>query len=142
MRVIEKMLGVRYVRVPGVKLWHPDAQAYAVHDARHGAPIATLYVDLFPREGKYNHAAVWSFRNGSLRLKRAPQAALVVNIDRNGLTLDDLETLASRVRPRRAQQPVGHAPRLAGRHQRAARLRRGAVADAGAVDLRPARAGA
>ena len=93
MRVIEKMLGVRYVRVPGVKLWHPDAQAYAVHDARGGAPIATLYVDLFPREGKYNHAAVWSFRNGSLRLKRAPQAALVVNIDRNGLTLDDLETL-------------------------------------------------
>jgi len=93
MRVIEKMLGVKYVRVPGVKLWHPDTQAYAVHDARSGAPIAALYVDLFPREGKYNHAAVWSFRNGSLRLKRAPQAALVVNIDRNGLTLDDLETL-------------------------------------------------
>ena len=62
-------------------------------DARSGAPIAALYVDLFPREGKYNHAAVWSFRNGSQRLKRAPQAALVVNVDRNGLTLDDLETL-------------------------------------------------
>jgi thimet oligopeptidase len=68
-------------------------QAYSVHDARSGAPIAALYVDPFPREGKYNHAAVWSFRNGSLRLKRAPQAALVVNVDRNGLTLDDLETL-------------------------------------------------
>jgi thimet oligopeptidase len=93
MRVVEKMLGVKYVRVPGVKLWHPDVQAYAVHDARSGAPIAALYVDLFPREGKYNHAAVWSFRNGSLRLKRAPQAALVANIDPNGLTLDDLETL-------------------------------------------------
>jgi thimet oligopeptidase len=93
MRVVEKMLGVKYVRVPGVKLWHPDVQAYAVHDARSGAPLAALYVDLFPREGKYNHAAVWSFRNGSLRLKRAPQAALVANIDPNGLTLDDLETL-------------------------------------------------
>ena len=45
------------------------------------------------REGKYNHAAVWSYRNGSLRLKRAPQAALVVNVGRNGMTLDDLETL-------------------------------------------------
>ncbi len=93
MRVVERMLGVRYVRVPGLKLWHPEVQAYAVHDARSGAPIAALYVDPFPREGKYNHAAVWSFRNGSLRLKRAPQAALVVNIDRNGLTLDELETL-------------------------------------------------
>jgi thimet oligopeptidase len=93
MRVVERMLGVKYVRVPNLKLWHPDVQAYAVHDARSGAPIAALYVDPFPREGKYNHAAVWSFRNGSLRLKRAPQAALVVNIDHNGLTLDDLETL-------------------------------------------------
>jgi thimet oligopeptidase len=93
MRVIEKMLGVQYVRVDGLKLWHPDVQAYAVKDSRRGQAIATLYVDPFPREGKYNHAAVWSFRNGSLRTKRAPQAALVVNVARNGLTLDDLETL-------------------------------------------------
>jgi thimet oligopeptidase len=93
MRVIEKMLGVKYTRVHGVKLWHPQAQAYAVQDAKTGQPLATLYVDLFAREGKYNHAAVWSFRNGSLRSQRAPQAALVVNIGRNGLTLDDLETL-------------------------------------------------
>jgi thimet oligopeptidase len=93
MRVIEKMMGVHYVRVEGLKLWHPDVQAYAVMDTATGQAIATLYVDPFPREGKYNHAAVWSFRNGSLRLKRAPQAALVVNVGRNGLTLDDLETL-------------------------------------------------
>jgi len=93
MRVIEKMMGVLYVRVDGLKLWHPDVQAYAVIDTASGQAIATLYVDPFPREGKYNHAAVWSYRNGSVRLKRAPQAALVVNVARNGLTLDDLETL-------------------------------------------------
>jgi thimet oligopeptidase len=81
------------VRVEGLKLWHPDVQAYAVKDTASGEALATLYIDPFPREGKYNHAAVWSFRNGSLRLKRAPQAALVVNVARNGLTLDDLETL-------------------------------------------------
>ena len=93
MRVIEKMLGVRYTRVDGAKLWHPDVQAYVVSDVNSRRPIASLYVDLFPREGKFNHAAVWSFRNGSQRLKRLPQAALVVNVGRNGLTLDDLETL-------------------------------------------------
>ena len=93
MRVIEKMMGVQYVRVEGLALWHPDVQAYAVVDSGSGQPIAALYIDPFPREGKYNHAAVWSFRNGSLRLKRAPQAALVVNVGREGLTLDDLETL-------------------------------------------------
>jgi len=93
MRVIERVMGVQYVRVEGLRLWHPDVQAYAVKDAASGQAIASLYIDPYPREGKYNHAAVWSFRNGALRLKRTPQAALVVNVARNGLTLDDLETL-------------------------------------------------
>ena len=92
MRVAEKMFGVKYTRVPGARLWHPDAQAYAVSDAATGKPLAALFVDLYPREGKYNSAAVWSYRNASTRLKRIPQAALVVNFDRQGLTLDDLSS--------------------------------------------------
>ena len=59
MRIAEKMLGIRYTRV-AAKLWHPDVQAYAISDARTGKPLSTLYVDLYPREGKYNHAAVWA----------------------------------------------------------------------------------
>ncbi|HVK31565.1 MAG TPA: M3 family metallopeptidase [Burkholderiaceae bacterium] len=93
MRVAEKILGVRYERVPGVKLWHPDAQAYVASDVATGKPLATLYVDPFPREGKYNHAAVWPIRSASMRLKRVPQAALVVNFDRKGLNLEEIETL-------------------------------------------------
>jgi thimet oligopeptidase len=93
LRVVEKMMGVRYERVQGVPLWHSEAQAYAVRDARTGKPMASLIVDLYPREGKYNHAAVWSYRNGAARGARTPQAALVVNFDRKGLTLDELETL-------------------------------------------------
>jgi len=92
MKVAEKMLGVRHTRVPAT-LWHSDVRAYAVSDLKTGAPMAALYVDLYPREGKYNHAAVWSIRHGSTRVQRAPQAALVVNLDRKGLTLEELETL-------------------------------------------------
>jgi thimet oligopeptidase len=92
MRIAEKLFGVRYERVPA-KLWHPEAQAYAVHDVRSGKPIATLLVDLYPRDGKYNHAAVWSYRGVASRTGRTPQAALVVNFDRTGLTLEELETL-------------------------------------------------
>jgi len=92
LRVIEKTMGVRYTRVPA-KLWHPEVQAYAVSEAKTGKPLATLLVDLYPREGKYNHAAVFSYRNGSTLLDRVPQAALVVNFDRQGLTLEELETL-------------------------------------------------
>lgn len=92
MKVAESMFGIRYTRV-NAKLWHPDVQAYAVSDAKTGKPLATLYVDMYPRDGKYNHAAVWGFRNGSTRLNRAPQAAYVVNMDRNGLSLGELTTM-------------------------------------------------
>jgi len=96
LHVIEKMMGVKYTRIDN-KLWHDEAQTYVVSDAapdgKVGQPIAQLYVDLYPRDGKYNHAAVWPLRGSATRVKRTPAAALVVNFDRNGLTLDEVETL-------------------------------------------------
>ena len=94
MRMTEKLLGVKYTRVEGVALWHPDVQAYAVSDAATGKPLASLFVDLYTRDGKQPGAWAWSFRNSSTRLNRLPQAVLVTNLDRRGLTLEDLgETL-------------------------------------------------
>ena len=93
LRLIEKLMGVRYQRIEGAATWHPEVQAYAVSDAASGKPLATLFVDLYPREGKYNHAAVWGLRSASAALNRPSQAALVVNFDRQGLTLDELEIL-------------------------------------------------
>ena len=92
LHVIEKMMGVKYQRIDN-KLWHDEAQTYVVSDAASGQPIAQLYVDLYPRDGKYNHAAVWPLRGSATRVGRTPVAALVVNFDRNGLTLDEVETL-------------------------------------------------
>nr|WP_316638752.1 M3 family metallopeptidase [uncultured Roseateles sp.] len=91
-RIIEKMMGVKYTPVKA-ELWHPEAQAFVVSDVASGKALATLYVDLYPRDGKYNHAAVWPLRSSSTRLGRTPTAALVVNFDRKGLTLDEVETL-------------------------------------------------
>lgn len=92
MRVAEQMFGVKYTRVKAA-LWHDEAQAYAVSDAKTGRPLAGLIVDLYPRQGKYGHAAVWPLRGGATLSKRLPQAVLVVNFDRKGLTLSELETL-------------------------------------------------
>ena len=92
MRVAEKMFGVRYDKVEGT-WWAPEVQAWAVIDVASNHKIATLYVDPYPREGKYNHAAVWNFRNGASSVPRQAQSALVVNFDRRGLSLRELETL-------------------------------------------------
>jgi len=92
MRVAEKMFGVRYDKVDG-SFWAPEVQAWAVTDVASNKKIATVYVDPYPREGKYNHAAVWNYRNGASSVPRQAQSALVVNFDRRGLTLRELETL-------------------------------------------------
>jgi thimet oligopeptidase len=92
MRVAEKMFNIRYDRVDGT-YWAPEVQAYAVTDVASGRKLASLYVDPYPREGKYNHAAVWGYRNAATGEGRQAQAALVVNFDRRGLTLPELETL-------------------------------------------------
>ena len=92
MRVAEKMFGVRYDRIDGT-WWAPEVQAWAVTDVASNKKIATLYVDPYPRDGKYNHAAVWNFRNGASNVPRQAQSALVVNFDRRGLSLRELETL-------------------------------------------------
>jgi thimet oligopeptidase len=93
LKLIEHLMGVRYQRIEGATAWHPEVQTYRVSDASSGRPLATLWVDLYPRDGKYNHAAVWGLRGTSTAQKRTSQAALVVNFDRKGLTLDELETL-------------------------------------------------
>ena len=92
MRIIERLMGVKYERVDN-PLWHDEVQTYVVSDAASGKPIAQMYVDLYPRDGKYNHAAVWPLRGSATRIGSTPVAALVVNFDRSGLTLDEVETL-------------------------------------------------
>ena len=93
MRVAEKMFGIRYDKVDNANVWAPDVQAWAVTDVAGNKKIATLFVDPYPRDGKYGHAATWNFRNAATSVPRQAQSALVVNFDRRGLTLRELETL-------------------------------------------------
>jgi thimet oligopeptidase len=62
-------------------------------EPREGPLLGTLYVDLYPRADKYRQAEVESFRNVSTRVGRRPAAALIVNFNRQGLSIDELETL-------------------------------------------------
>jgi thimet oligopeptidase len=90
--ISERLYGVRFERME-VPVWQEDVIYLDVLDAETGSHIGGIYLDLYPREGKYKHAAAWPVRGVSLRGKRAPISVLVTNFNREGLTHDELETL-------------------------------------------------
>ncbi|MGH2602857.1 MAG: M3 family metallopeptidase, partial [Dehalococcoidia bacterium] len=59
-QVYERLFGVRFTPLSYVQTWHPDVQAFTVEDATTGEPIASVFMDLFPRPGKFGHAAAFS----------------------------------------------------------------------------------
>jgi len=70
------------------KAWHEDVRVHEVRDAD-GNVLGRAYFDLYPRENKYKHAAVFPLR-GTRRLadgsRELPMAALVCNFPKPGST--------------------------------------------------------
>ena len=87
-RVVEGMLdltgevfGLEYREVEA-PVWHEDVITYAVVDRASGEHIAHFHMDLFPREGKFSHAAAFTLVGGR-RLQdgsyQQPHSAIVAN---------------------------------------------------------------
>ncbi|MEE9299093.1 MAG: M3 family metallopeptidase [Acidimicrobiia bacterium] len=57
--ITEEVFGLTYRPIDDPRAWHPDVLAYEVHDAASSDQLATFYMDLFPREGKFGHAAAF-----------------------------------------------------------------------------------
>ncbi|MCB2223118.1 MAG: Zn-dependent oligopeptidase [Actinobacteria bacterium] len=54
-----EVFGLSYEQVDDVPTWHPDVTVHRILDAATGRHLATFYADLFPREGKFGHAAAF-----------------------------------------------------------------------------------
>ncbi|MBI5630387.1 MAG: Zn-dependent oligopeptidase [Elusimicrobia bacterium] len=80
--VYQRLLGVKFHRIEGAALWNPDVKLYKISDASGGEPLAYFYMDLFPREGKYKHAAAFSLVSGRFLADgryQKPVSAVVAN---------------------------------------------------------------
>jgi len=67
MDIYQTLLGLTFTKVEeGVKVWHKDVQLYRVQDTDSKETIGYFFMDMFPRDGKYGHAAVWQIQPGSL----------------------------------------------------------------------------
>jgi Zn-dependent oligopeptidase len=52
-----EMFGITIEEIDSFDTWHPDVQMFSIREAETGEEISRFYLDLFPREGKYGHAA-------------------------------------------------------------------------------------
>ncbi|GIU92818.1 MAG: oligopeptidase A [Acidimicrobiia bacterium] len=81
LEITGEVFGLDYQQVDA-PVWHPDVTTYRVYDRDTGEEIAHFHMDLFPREGKFSHAAAFPLVPGR-RLAdgsyQRPMAAIVAN---------------------------------------------------------------
>jgi thimet oligopeptidase len=79
--ITQQIFGIKYVEAKDASVWHKDVRAFDVQ--QDGVNIGRFYLDLFPRENKYTHAACFTIRKGKLYGKeyQLPVAALICNFN-------------------------------------------------------------
>ena len=98
--IFGRVFGVRF-EPADLPVWHKDVRAYEIRNSD-GSAAAYFYFDLFPREGKYKHAACFGLRHGREAKDGSyvlPAAAIVANFPSPSpeapslMKFDDLVTL-------------------------------------------------
>jgi Zn-dependent oligopeptidase len=65
MDIYQELLGLTFKKMDKAETWHKLVTAYEVRDKKSNKKIGNFYLDLYPREDKFNHAAAMTL------LKRA-----------------------------------------------------------------------
>ena len=73
-------------------VWNKSVSAWELYDKNTGKLIGRFYLDMHPREGKYNHAAQFPIRTG-IAGRQVPVGALICNFPGSGpMDHDDVVT--------------------------------------------------
>ncbi|HYD83472.1 MAG TPA: M3 family metallopeptidase, partial [Opitutus sp.] len=100
--IYQRIFGLTFTEVTPPWVWTPGVQLFVVTDASTDAPIGSFYLDMFPREGKYNHFACFPQMSGRVLPDgryELPVATLVCNFPPPAgdapslLSHDNVETL-------------------------------------------------
>jgi Zn-dependent oligopeptidase len=64
--IYQKIFGLKFTEVTPPYVWAPGVQLYAVQDSATGTPMGAFYLDMFPRDGKFNHFACFPQKAGGV----------------------------------------------------------------------------
>lgn len=82
-----EVFGLRYTKLEADTAWHEDVMLYSIEDAGSGELLAYFYADLFPRAGKFSHAAAFPLvvaRQDDNGQRVIPVTAILVNFTKPG----------------------------------------------------------
>jgi len=79
LKIYQEVLAVVFKPTENPHVWHEEVKQYSVYDAATNAFMGHFYLDLYPREGKYGHAAEFDIQKGcEVSGKRQYSAAAMV----------------------------------------------------------------
>src|SRR5439155_906971 len=64
--IYQSIFGLKFEKIAAPYKWIDDLQLYMVTDSSTGEPLGMFYLDMFPREGKFNHFAQFEIISGKL----------------------------------------------------------------------------
>jgi oligopeptidase A len=100
--IYQSIFGLKFEKIVAPFKWIDDLQLYLVTDSATGEPLGIFYLDMFPREGKFNHFAQFEIISGKLLPNgkyQRPTVALLCNFPPASgdapslMTHQDVETL-------------------------------------------------
>jgi thimet oligopeptidase len=90
LEITSRLFGLEYREVADAPVWHGDVSCHDVFED--GRAVGRFYLDLYPREGKYKHAAQFTLQTGQAG-RAQPEAALLCNFPRPGELLEHSEVV-------------------------------------------------
>ena len=96
-KVCEEVFDLEIKSESNETAWHEDVELWSLWE-KNGEQLAYFYLDLYPREGKFTHAAVFDISSGGSERQELPVCSMVANFPNpntgDGLmTFDEVETL-------------------------------------------------
>jgi thimet oligopeptidase len=80
--IYQSIFGLKFDKITVPYKWIDDLQLYLVTDSANGQPLGMFYLDMFPRDGKFNHFAQFDIISGKLLPNgkyQRPTVALLCN---------------------------------------------------------------